>query len=76
MDNFDYSKLRGRIVEKCGSYGVFAELMDWSQTTQQKKLAGKIAWTQRDIISACKILDIESTDIPAYFFTLKVKILT
>lgn len=76
MFQFDYNKLRGRIIEKCGSFGEFSVLMGWSLTTQQRKLSGKISWTQRDIVCACRILELEATDIPAYFFTEQVKNLT
>lgn len=76
VDCFDYSKLRGRIVEKYRTLGTFAEAMGWSIQTQQKKLSGSIAWTQDDIIKAIVLLDLEASDIPTYFFTEKVKILT
>lgn len=76
VDCFDYSKLRGRIVEKYRKLGTFAEAMGWSIQTQQKKLSGSIAWTQDDIIKAIVLLDLEASDIPTYFFTEKVKILT
>ena len=35
---FDYSKLKGRIIEMYGSLGSFASVMDWSLVTQQKKM--------------------------------------
>lgn len=76
VEYFDYSKLRGRIVEKYRTLGAFAEVMGWSIQTQQKKLSGNIAWTQDDIIKAIVLLDLEASDIPAYFFTEKVKIMT
>lgn len=69
---FDYSKIKGRIIEKVGSLGKFAEAMGWSIQTQHKKLSGRIPWTQKDMITAVRVLDLEIDDIPAYFFAAKV----
>ena len=76
VDCFDYSKLRGRIVEKYRSLGSFAEVMGWSLQTQQKKLSGRVAWTQDDMARAICLLGLVPTDIPTYFFTEKVKNMT
>ena len=70
--SFDYSKLKGRIIEKVGTLGKFAEAMGWTVQTQQKKLSGRIPWTQKDMSTAIRVLDLEIDDIPAYFFTVKV----
>lgn len=69
---FDYSKLKGRIIEKVGTLGKFAEAMGWTVQTQQKKLSGRIPWTQKDMSTAIRVLDLEIDDIPAYFFAVKV----
>lgn len=69
---FDYSKLKGRIIEMYGSLGSFASVMDWSLVTQQKKMKNRVPWTQRDIALACSALDINAEEIPAYFFAEKV----
>lgn len=69
---FDYSKLLGRIKEKVDTQDKFAELLGMSTTTLSKKLNGKSEWTQAEINKACEILEIDSVDIPVYFFTPKV----
>lgn len=69
---YDYSKLKGRIVEKNGIYSNFGDAMGWSPVTRTKKLAGKVDWTQKDIEKAIDVLDIEREQIPEYFFTLAV----
>lgn len=69
----DYSKLRGRIVEKYGTLASFAKAMNWSLPTQAKKMSSQVPWNQNDIISASFLLDIETEEIPAYFFTYKVQ---
>ncbi len=72
MEGYDYSKLKGRIVEKCGNLGNFSGAMGWSLQTQQKKMAGKVAWTQHDISKALKVLDLAPEDIHIYFFAARV----
>lgn len=68
---FDYSKLRGRIVEILGTQSAFADKMSWSQRTTSLKLNGAIPWTQTDICNAISVLEIDPALIPVYFFTPK-----
>ena len=71
--SYDYSKLKGRIVEKCGNQSKFAENMELSERTISLKLNNITYWKQNEISKACKILDINETDIKQYFFNLKVQ---
>lgn len=70
---YDYSKLRGRIVEKCGTQAKFATLMGFSERSCSLKLTGKVPFTQPEIIKACETLGIAEGDIGSYFFVLKVQ---
>ncbi|MCI8750912.1 MAG: DUF739 family protein [Lachnospiraceae bacterium] len=70
---FDYSKLRGRIIEKYGSQIKFAKAMNWSERTLSKKINGKIPWTQTDICTAINLLELSENDIQVYFFTTIVQ---
>lgn len=70
---YDYSKLLGRIIEKFGTQSKFAEAMKVSERTISLKLTGKVDWKQREIESARSLLELAESDIPAYFFTLKVQ---
>ena len=70
---FDYSKLRGKIVEVFGSQSAFAKMMEWSERTLSLKLTSKRWWKQPEICKAAKLLGISSEDIPAYFFKEKVQ---
>ena len=70
---FDYSKLKGRIMEKIGTQKAFAESMGWSERTTSLKLSRKIPWTQLDIEKAMEVLGLESNQIPEYFFNIKVQ---
>lgn len=67
---YDYAKLLGRIVEKVGTQGKFADRMGLSERTISLKLNGKIGWKQNEIAKACEVLAIKDEDIPAYFFAL------
>ena len=66
--NFDYSKLKGRIVEICGTRKEFAKRMGMTERTLSLKLNNKIAFTQKDIINALDILSIDLSEIDDYFF--------
>lgn len=70
---FDYSSLNGRIVEKFGSQYNFAKAMGLSERSISLKLNGKVGWKQLEIAKAVEILEIDSGDIPQYFFNLQVQ---
>lgn len=70
---FDYSKLRGKIIEKYGSQSNFAKKMKLSERTISLKMAGKIEWRQSEIRNAVALLELEDKDICPYFFTIKVQ---
>lgn len=70
IHQFDYSKLKGKIIEKFGTNQAFAEAMGWSFATNGKKLSQKARWDQDEILRACSLLDIEHCDILDYFFRL------
>lgn len=69
---YDYSKLRGRIIEKYGSCGAFAKVFPMSERTLSLKLTCKRSWSQKQIMRACELLDIEQQEMPEYFFKQKV----
>ena len=69
---FDYSKLRGRIVEKYGTLAKFAEAMGWTQTTLSRKLSHS-SFNVSNIIKMSELLGLSGEDIGAYFFTQKVQ---
>lgn len=67
---YNYSKLLGRIVEKVGTQGRFADKMKVSERSISLKLNGKVGWKQDEIARACKILSINDEDISTYFFAM------
>ncbi|MCB5479155.1 DUF739 family protein [Roseburia faecis] len=70
---FNYSKLRGRIIEKYGSQSDFAKAFGCSDRTLSLKMNGKRPWKQTEILSAIKLLELSEEDIQDYFFTLEVQ---
>ena len=69
---FNYSKLRGRIIEKYGSQTDFAKAFGCSDRTLSLKMTGKRPWKQIEILKAIKLLDLSEDDIQDYFFALEV----
>ena len=70
---FDYSLLKGKIKEKCGTQRNFAQKMGLSNVSISEKLNSKSGWTQAEICRASEILDIAPILIESYFFKQKVK---
>ena len=70
---FDYSKLRGRIVEKYGRQSDFAKAFGCSERTLSLKMNGKISWKQSEMLKALSLLGLSGEDIHDYFFTLEVQ---
>lgn len=70
--SYNYSKLKGRIVEFFENQKNFAKEMKLSERSVSLKMHGKVPWNQKDIAKACKLLKIEEQNISAYFFAGKV----
>ncbi len=65
---YDYSRLRGRIIEKCGSYSELSRKTGLSLHTLSYKMNQKIPFKQTDIELLCDVLDIPPKKIAEYFF--------
>ena len=70
---YDYSRLKGRIIEKYGCNAKFATDMEWSERTLSLKLNNKVAWKQPEIVKAIELLSLNVNDITSYFFKPKVQ---
>lgn len=68
---FDYSKLKGKIKEVFGTQNSFAKAMGLSPVSVSDKLNNKTQWTQKEIDTACSLLEIAPVEIPIYFFCPK-----
>ena len=67
---FDYSKLKGKIVEKCGTQKAFAEQLGVTEGTLTSKLLGYTYFRQDEILKSIEILSIEPDKATLYFFTV------
>lgn len=65
---FNYSKLKGRIIEKYGSMTNFSEELGVSKQALSRKINGNIGISRTDILKWCELLDIEQSEIGIYFF--------
>lgn len=70
---FETAKLRGRIIEKYGTLGAFADAAGCSNSFLSQYMNGKASLDQRTIDKWVALLDILDEDIRAYFFTAKVR---
>lgn len=69
--SYDYAKLSGKIVEKCGTQAVFAEKMGLSERSVSLKLNNKVPWKQQEIYAAKQILGLTQGELYACFFSKK-----
>lgn len=69
---FDFSRLRGRIVEKFGSCDRFSTAMGHSKVWLSSRLNNAVPWRASEMREAALLLDIPAEEIPAYFLTPKV----
>ena len=69
---FDYSKLRGRIIEKYGYTKEFARAIGTSPTSLSLKLNNKGSFSQAEIKRAIDVLGIEPGSVTSYFFAVKL----
>lgn len=65
--SFDYSKLRGRIIEKYGSQKKFAEALSTTEKTVTFKMNGYTPFKQSEIIEWCTLLDIDIAEAHLFF---------
>lgn len=70
---FDYSKLRGRIKEVCGTQNCFALKLGMGRVSLSQRLNNTLQFSQREIERACTLLGITPEEIPNYFFVQKVQ---
>lgn len=67
-----YDKLRGKIKEVCGTQETFAEKLGIGRVSLSQRLNNQLEFSQDEIFKSCQILDIDFSDMPAYFFTKEV----
>ena len=65
---YDYSKLLGRLKEKNLTQDQLAAKIGISPASTNLKLCNKSPFKQDEILAICDVLDIDYSEIPAYFF--------
>ena len=68
---YDYSKLRGRIIEKFGTIGNFQKHLNISNVVLSKKMNNRVRLSHDDITQWADLLEIPMDQIGVYFFTHK-----
>ena len=71
MRRYDYSKLRGKIKEKLGTEGIFANKIGRTQNFVSKVFNNGTYFGQEDIARSAEILGIPVNEIGIYFFYLR-----
>lgn len=70
---FDFSRLKGRIIERFGSFASFAHTMGMTKPALHNRLKGFTAFRPEEIIKAAELLGICPSELHLYFFTPKVR---
>lgn len=76
---FDYSKLKGKIIEVFGNQKAYADKMNLSNTAISNKLNNKVPFSQPDIYKTLELFGVKESNpnfmqcLKDYFFTLKVE---
>ena len=68
---FDYSKLKGKIIEKYGTQTNFLDNLGMSEVTFIRSIKCERYFNQCEILEIANLLDINYTDIDVYFFSSK-----
>lgn len=72
MQEYDYSKLKGRIRECFTTQSEFAQALEISDTSLSNKLTNKTLFNQDEIQKAIDIFKLNPVETMEYFFTNKV----
>lgn len=70
---FDYSKLKGLIVEKYGSQSEFAMVLGISENQLSKNMTNRKRFSINTIDRSIELLEIPYENVSQYFFTPKVR---
>ena len=70
---FDFSKLRGRIIEQYGSCAAFSDVAGFKPGALSMRLNSQTPWKGHEILVVCKMLNIPAEEVSLYFFTQKFR---
>lgn len=70
--SWNYSKLKGRIKEICGTQDEFASRIGIGRVSLSQRLNNMLEFSQDEIFKSCDVLGLDKSEIPIYFFTPEV----
>lgn len=70
---FDYRKLRGKIREVYGTQDKFAKDLAIGRVSLSQRLNNILEFSQKEILTACELLEIPIEQCYVYFFTTEVQ---
>lgn len=70
---FDYSKLKGRIIEKYNSQSNFVKELKVSEQVFSKRINNQVQFDSSEIKKMVELLEISDDEISEYFFREKVE---
>jgi len=70
---FDYTGLRKKIKEVYKKQDEFAKALGIGRVSLSQRLTNKLDFSQSEIFNGSNLLNINSDEIPIYFFTTKVQ---
>lgn len=70
---YDFSRLRGKIVEVFGKQEAFAKALGMSERSLSLKLSSIRYFKPPEICKAIELLGLSFVDIPEYFFAVDVQ---
>lgn len=68
MREVEFRALRGRIIEKYGTYGSFSEALGVTTQAVSKMLRNKSGFTRRSVLAWAEALDISQDEIGNFFY--------
>lgn len=68
---FNYSKLKGRIVEKYGFMRAFVKELPFTDMAMANKMQGRTAFKNDEIVLMARLLEIPKEEIADYFFCVE-----
>lgn len=70
---FDFSKLRGKIIEQYGSCAAFSDAAGFKPGALSMRLNNQTPWRAYEILTVCKMLNIPAEEVSLYFFAQKFR---
>lgn len=72
MQQYNYSKLLGRMKERGYTQEAFAKMLGISACSLNSSLNNKRDFKQDEMLKACEVLGIPTSQLPVFFYTHKL----